>query len=129
MQCDGKVVQLLSERFASGELDLSFHGFVTCVTRLRKLFALYESETSQEVKDRGINAQLYSSYHLLSSLFSLSPLLSSPLLSALLSSLLSSPLLSSPLLFSSLLFSSLLFSSRHPPTPFPPAVLWDVMML
>uniref|UniRef100_A0A4W6CNS0 Calpain 12 n=1 Tax=Lates calcarifer TaxID=8187 RepID=A0A4W6CNS0_LATCA len=56
MQCDGKVVQLLSERFASGELHMPFHGFVSCFTRLRKLFALYESETSQEVKDRGINA-------------------------------------------------------------------------
>lgn len=38
MQCDSKVVQLLSERFASGELHLPFHGFVSCVTRLRKLF-------------------------------------------------------------------------------------------
>lgn len=58
VQCDGKVVQLLSERFGSGELHLPFHSFVSCVTRLRKLFALYESETSQEVKDRGINAWL-----------------------------------------------------------------------
>uniref|UniRef100_A0A3B4YFC6 Calpain 12 n=1 Tax=Seriola lalandi dorsalis TaxID=1841481 RepID=A0A3B4YFC6_SERLL len=56
MQCDGKVVQLLSERFASGELHMPFHGFVSCFTRLRTLFALYESETSQDVKDRGINA-------------------------------------------------------------------------
>uniref|UniRef100_A0A667XLQ3 Calpain 12 n=1 Tax=Myripristis murdjan TaxID=586833 RepID=A0A667XLQ3_9TELE len=55
VQCDGKVVQLLSERFGSGEPHLPFCGFVSCVTRLRKLFALYESETSQEVKDRGIN--------------------------------------------------------------------------
>ncbi|XP_054459980.1 calpain-12 [Anoplopoma fimbria] len=55
MQCDNKVVELLSERFASGELHMPFHGFVSCVTRMRKLFALYESETSQEVKDRGIN--------------------------------------------------------------------------
>ncbi|XP_078102229.1 calpain-12 [Sander vitreus] len=55
MQCDSKVVQLLSERFASGELQMPFHGFVSCVTRMQKLFALYESETSQEVKDRGIN--------------------------------------------------------------------------
>uniref|UniRef100_A0A673B8E5 Calpain 12 n=1 Tax=Sphaeramia orbicularis TaxID=375764 RepID=A0A673B8E5_9TELE len=38
MQCDGKVVQLLSERFASGELHMPFHGFVSSVTRLRKLF-------------------------------------------------------------------------------------------
>ncbi|XP_022623263.1 calpain-2 catalytic subunit-like [Seriola dumerili] len=58
MQCDGKVVQLLSERFASGELHMPFHGFVSCFTRLRTLFALYESETSQDVKDRGINAWL-----------------------------------------------------------------------
>lgn len=58
MQCDGKIVQLLSERFASGELHMPFHSFVSCVTRLRKLFALYESESSQEVKDRGINAWL-----------------------------------------------------------------------
>ncbi|XP_040902276.1 calpain-12 isoform X2 [Toxotes jaculatrix] len=58
MQCDGKVLHLLSERFASGELHMPFHSFVSCFTRLRKLFALYESETSQEVKDRGINAWL-----------------------------------------------------------------------
>ncbi|XP_053728966.1 calpain-12 [Synchiropus splendidus] len=58
MQCDAQVVQLLSERFASGEESLPFHGFVSCVVRLRKLFALYESETSQEVKDKGINAWL-----------------------------------------------------------------------
>ncbi|XP_037324873.2 calpain-12 [Pungitius pungitius] len=58
MQCDGKVLQLLSERFVSGELHMPFHGFVSCVTRMQKLFALYESETSQEVKDRGINSWL-----------------------------------------------------------------------
>ncbi|KAM9733312.1 calpain-12 [Menidia menidia] len=58
MQCDNKVVQLLSERFAAGQLHMSFHHFVTCVTRLQKLFALYESESSQEVKDRGINSWL-----------------------------------------------------------------------
>ncbi|XP_008280745.1 calpain-12 [Stegastes partitus] len=58
MQCDYKVVQLLSERFASGEVHMPFHSFVSCVTRMRKLFALYESETSQEVKDRGINSWL-----------------------------------------------------------------------
>uniref|UniRef100_A0A3Q2UTM6 Calpain 12 n=1 Tax=Haplochromis burtoni TaxID=8153 RepID=A0A3Q2UTM6_HAPBU len=56
MHCDNKVVELLSERFTSGELDMPFHGFLSCVTRLRKLFALYESETSQEVKDRRINS-------------------------------------------------------------------------
>ncbi|XP_074535949.1 calpain-12 [Halichoeres trimaculatus] len=58
MKCDGQVAQLLTARFSSGELHLPFYGFVSCVTRLRKLFALYESETSQEVKDRGINAWL-----------------------------------------------------------------------
>ncbi|XP_069562555.1 calpain-12 [Brachyistius frenatus] len=58
LQCDNKVVQMLSERFASGELRMPFHGFVSCVTRLRKLFALYESETRQEVKHRGINSWL-----------------------------------------------------------------------
>ncbi|KAM6933273.1 LOW QUALITY PROTEIN: calpain-12 [Xenentodon cancila] len=58
MQCDNKVVQLLSERFASGEPDMSFHCFVSCVTRLRRLFALYEAEASQEVKNRGINSWL-----------------------------------------------------------------------
>ncbi|XP_029964317.1 calpain-12 [Salarias fasciatus] len=58
MQCDNKVLQLLTARFASGELHMPFHSFVSCVTRLRKLFALYESETSREVKDRGINAWL-----------------------------------------------------------------------
>ncbi|KAJ0063805.1 hypothetical protein NL108_006772 [Boleophthalmus pectinirostris] len=58
IQCDTKVVQLLCERFASGELQMPFRGFVSSVTRLNKLFALYDSETSQEVKDRGINAWL-----------------------------------------------------------------------
>uniref|UniRef100_UPI0037E8312C calpain-12 n=1 Tax=Semicossyphus pulcher TaxID=241346 RepID=UPI0037E8312C len=58
MQCDGQVAQLLSARFASGDLHMPFHGFVSCVTRLRTLFALYESESSQEVKDRGINSWL-----------------------------------------------------------------------
>ncbi|XP_017280277.1 calpain-12 [Kryptolebias marmoratus] len=58
MQCDNKVVQLMSERFAAGELQLPFHSFVSCVTRLRKLFALFEAETNQEVKDRGINVWL-----------------------------------------------------------------------
>uniref|UniRef100_A0A3B3YSN1 Calpain 12 n=1 Tax=Poecilia mexicana TaxID=48701 RepID=A0A3B3YSN1_9TELE len=65
MKCDSKVVQLLSERFVSGEPHLSFRGFVSCVSRLRKLFALFESETSPEVKDRGINSvsrRTFSSY-------------------------------------------------------------------
>uniref|UniRef100_A0A673XED9 Calpain 12 n=1 Tax=Salmo trutta TaxID=8032 RepID=A0A673XED9_SALTR len=55
VQCDGQVIQLLWERFGSGELHLPFHGFVTCVTRLRKLFALYKSDSNPEVKDGGIN--------------------------------------------------------------------------
>ncbi|XP_015225708.1 PREDICTED: calpain-2 catalytic subunit-like [Cyprinodon variegatus] len=55
MKCDNKVVQLLSERFVAGEPQLSFCGFVSCVSRLRKLFALFEAETSKEVKERGIN--------------------------------------------------------------------------
>ncbi|XP_060929695.1 calpain-12 [Limanda limanda] len=58
MQCDGKVIQLLSERFAAGELHMPFHNFVSCFTRLRKLFALYDSQTSEEVKNKGINAWL-----------------------------------------------------------------------
>ncbi|AWO98952.1 putative calpain-1 catalytic subunit-like [Scophthalmus maximus] len=56
MRCDGKIIQLLSERFASGELHMPFQSFVSCFTRLRTLFALYDLETSQEVKDKGINA-------------------------------------------------------------------------
>ncbi|CAB1348557.1 unnamed protein product [Coregonus sp. 'balchen'] len=58
VQCDGQVIQVLWERFGSGELHLPFHGFVACVTRLRKLFALYQTESNPEVKDRGINAWL-----------------------------------------------------------------------
>ncbi|XP_042151782.1 calpain-9-like isoform X1 [Oncorhynchus tshawytscha] len=58
VQCDGQVIQLLWERFGSGELHLPFHGFVACVTRLRKLFALYKSESNPEVKDGGINTWL-----------------------------------------------------------------------
>uniref|UniRef100_A0A3P9HAF1 Calpain 12 n=1 Tax=Oryzias latipes TaxID=8090 RepID=A0A3P9HAF1_ORYLA len=58
MKCDSSVIQLLSERFVSGELHMAFHCFVSCITRLRKLFALYESETSDEVKNRGINSWL-----------------------------------------------------------------------
>uniref|UniRef100_A0A3B4AJD7 Uncharacterized protein n=1 Tax=Periophthalmus magnuspinnatus TaxID=409849 RepID=A0A3B4AJD7_9GOBI len=38
IQCDTKVVQLLCERFASGQLQMPFHGFVASVTRLNKLF-------------------------------------------------------------------------------------------
>ncbi|KAM8904399.1 LOW QUALITY PROTEIN: calpain-12 [Spinachia spinachia] len=51
MQCEGKVLELLSESFASGEAHMPFHGFVSCVTRIQKLF-----ETSPQVKDRGINS-------------------------------------------------------------------------
>nr|XP_023833856.1 calpain-8 [Salvelinus alpinus] len=58
VQCDGQVIQLLWERFGSGEPHLPFHGFVACVTRLRKLFALYKSESNPEVKNVGINAWL-----------------------------------------------------------------------
>lgn len=38
MKCDSSVIQLLSERFVSGELHMAFHCFVSCITRLRKLF-------------------------------------------------------------------------------------------
>uniref|UniRef100_A0A3Q2YQF5 Calpain 12 n=1 Tax=Hippocampus comes TaxID=109280 RepID=A0A3Q2YQF5_HIPCM len=64
MKCDAKVVQLLYERFSSGDLHLPFHNFVAGVTRLRKLFALYESENSCELKDRGINAVSIGCAHL-----------------------------------------------------------------
>ncbi|KAJ8385048.1 hypothetical protein AAFF_G00195780 [Aldrovandia affinis] len=57
-KCDSEVVQVLWERVGSGELHLPFHGFVCCVARLRVLFALYESESSAEVKERGIHAWL-----------------------------------------------------------------------
>ncbi|KAM9442925.1 calpain-2 catalytic subunit-like [Salvelinus alpinus] len=58
VQCDGQVIQLLWERFGSGELHLPFHGFVACVTRLRKLFALFKSESNPEIKGVEINAWL-----------------------------------------------------------------------
>ncbi|XP_052008684.1 calpain-1 catalytic subunit-like isoform X2 [Xyrauchen texanus] len=58
VECDNVVVQLLWERFGAGELYLPFFGFVSCVARLQVLFDLYESETSEEVKDKGINAWL-----------------------------------------------------------------------
>uniref|UniRef100_A0A3B4ZSY0 Calpain-9-like n=1 Tax=Stegastes partitus TaxID=144197 RepID=A0A3B4ZSY0_9TELE len=45
MQCDYKVVQLLSERFASGEVHMPFHSFVSCVTRMRKLFGNTHTHT------------------------------------------------------------------------------------
>ncbi|XP_051512377.1 calpain-12 [Myxocyprinus asiaticus] len=58
VECDNVVVQLLWERFGAGERYLPFYGFVSCVARLQVLFDLYESETSAEVKDKGINAWL-----------------------------------------------------------------------
>uniref|UniRef100_A0AAY4E748 Uncharacterized protein n=1 Tax=Denticeps clupeoides TaxID=299321 RepID=A0AAY4E748_9TELE len=58
VQCDGEIVQVLWERFGSGELHLPFHAYVSCVTRLKMLHDLYESESSLEVKNRGINAWL-----------------------------------------------------------------------
>ncbi|XP_053357104.1 calpain-12 [Clarias gariepinus] len=60
VQCDNNILTMLWERFGSGEQQLPFHIFVACVTRLQVLFALFESETSQEVKSRGINTWLLS---------------------------------------------------------------------
>ncbi|KAK1785126.1 hypothetical protein P4O66_018540 [Electrophorus voltai] len=56
VECDNSILQVLWERFGSGEQHLAFYSFVACVTRLRSLFTLYESESSSEVKTRGINA-------------------------------------------------------------------------
>uniref|UniRef100_A0A6Q2ZM07 Calpain 12 n=1 Tax=Esox lucius TaxID=8010 RepID=A0A6Q2ZM07_ESOLU len=58
VQCDDQVMQVLWERFGSGQPQLPFHGFVACVTRLRKLFALYKSESHPDVSHGGINAWL-----------------------------------------------------------------------
>lgn len=58
VECDSVVVQMLWERFGAGEQYLPFYGFVSCVARLQVLFDLYEAETNQEVKDKGINAWL-----------------------------------------------------------------------
>ncbi|KAL0972904.1 hypothetical protein UPYG_G00196260 [Umbra pygmaea] len=58
VQCDGQVIQVLWERFGSGDLHLLFHSFVECVTRMRKLYALYKSEKDPEVKDGGVQAWL-----------------------------------------------------------------------
>ncbi|XP_030622598.1 calpain-12 [Chanos chanos] len=58
VQCDSALVQVLWERFGSGELHLPFSGFVSCVARLQTLYNLYESESSKEVKNRGITAWL-----------------------------------------------------------------------
>ncbi|MBN3319065.1 CAN1 protein, partial [Atractosteus spatula] len=55
-QLDAPVLQLLWLRHGTADLSLTFDGLVACVGRLRKLFDLYESEGSSEVKERGINA-------------------------------------------------------------------------
>ncbi|XP_072551029.1 calpain-12 [Salminus brasiliensis] len=58
VQCDNSILQMLWERFGSGEQHLPFPIFVSCVTRLQVLVALFDSESSPEVKNRGINAWL-----------------------------------------------------------------------
>ncbi|XP_036441454.1 calpain-12 [Colossoma macropomum] len=58
VQCDNCILQMLWERFGSGEQHLPFPSFVSCVTRLQVLVALFESESSLEVKNRGITAWL-----------------------------------------------------------------------
>ncbi|XP_017321817.3 calpain-12 isoform X1 [Ictalurus punctatus] len=58
MQCDNNILHMLWERFGSGEQQLPFYIFVSCVTRLQVLFSLFESESSLEVKSRGINEWL-----------------------------------------------------------------------
>ncbi|XP_046720698.1 calpain-12 isoform X2 [Silurus meridionalis] len=58
VQCDNNILHLLWERFGSGEQQLPFYIFVSCVTRLQVLFALFDSESSLEVKSRGINTWL-----------------------------------------------------------------------
>ncbi|KAK3570892.1 hypothetical protein QTP86_029366 [Hemibagrus guttatus] len=58
VQCDNNILHMLWERFGSGEQQLPFYIFVSCVTRLQVLFALFESESSPEVKSRGINTWL-----------------------------------------------------------------------
>ena len=50
MQCDSKVVELLSERFASGELHMPFHSYVSCVTRMQKLFGKTHTHTRTHSK-------------------------------------------------------------------------------
>uniref|UniRef100_A0A671VY39 Calpain 12 n=1 Tax=Sparus aurata TaxID=8175 RepID=A0A671VY39_SPAAU len=56
MQLDGKVAHLVSERFAAGEIHMPFYSFVSCVTRLRKLFAfLLENSSPQTYSDKDIN--------------------------------------------------------------------------
>ncbi|XP_062861104.1 calpain-12 [Trichomycterus rosablanca] len=58
VQCDNDTLYMLWERFGSGEQNLPFYSFVSCVTRLQVLFALFESESSPEVKNRGIKTWL-----------------------------------------------------------------------
>ncbi|XP_058243009.1 calpain-12 isoform X2 [Hemibagrus wyckioides] len=58
VQCDNNILHMLWERFGSGEQQLPFYIFVSCVTRLQVLFALFESESSPEVKSRGIDTWL-----------------------------------------------------------------------
>ncbi|XP_060779362.1 calpain-12 [Neoarius graeffei] len=58
VQCDNNILHMLWERFGSGEEQLPFYTFVSCVTRLQVLFALFESESSLEVKSRGIDTWL-----------------------------------------------------------------------
>ncbi|XP_023669417.1 calpain-12 [Paramormyrops kingsleyae] len=58
LQCSRAVQEVLWERVGAGLTQLPFYGFISCVARLRVLFALYESERSQEVRQRGINAWL-----------------------------------------------------------------------
>ncbi|XP_036393374.1 calpain-12 [Megalops cyprinoides] len=58
LKCSREVQEALWGRVGAGELHLPFHGFVSCVTKLHMLFALYESESSTEVKERGIHAWL-----------------------------------------------------------------------
>ncbi|KAI5098411.1 calpain-like isoform X1 [Silurus meridionalis] len=61
VQCDNNILHLLWERFGSGEQQLPFYIFVSCVTRLQVLFALFDSESSLEVKSRGINTVRWNS--------------------------------------------------------------------
>ncbi|XP_048836150.1 calpain-12 [Brienomyrus brachyistius] len=58
LQCSRAVQEVLWERVGAGLTQLPFYGFISCVARLRVLFALYESESSQEVRQRGIDAWL-----------------------------------------------------------------------
>ncbi|XP_063067500.1 calpain-12 [Engraulis encrasicolus] len=59
LKCDSEVVKVLWERFGSGDIHLPFHGFVSCVTRLRGLNELFES-AGPELKQHGMNTWLLS---------------------------------------------------------------------